>query len=95
MNNEEFDLSLKEQKIPKRKSYLKKGDEIWIVSSEGFLIDKTRVERIMKSYVVAKGNMYWVRGLDGKHRNRNNYLQFAMKPKDALKYLVKEERRLW
>lgn len=36
MNDEEFALSLKEQEIPKRKSYLKKGDEIWIVSSEGF-----------------------------------------------------------
>ena len=95
MSDEEFALSLKEQEIPKRKSYLKKKSRAQATLLRNPPIDKTRVERVVKSYVVAKGNMYWVRGLDGKHRNRNNYLQFAMKPKDALKYLVKEERRLW
>ena len=28
------------------------------------------------------------RGLDGKHRNRNNYMQFAMTPEDGKKYVV-------
>lgn len=26
--------------------------------------------------------------MDGKHRNRNNYMQFAMTPEDGKKYVV-------
>lgn len=90
MTDEEFFID-EEKKvvIPKKKiTFLKEGDEAWIVSSDGYLLHKGKVERVVNSYVEIDGILYWKRGVDGKHRNRNNYMQFAMKPSDAKKYVV-------
>lgn len=73
---------------PKRISYLKEGDKVWIVSSEGYLLHVDSVTRVRGSYVEIDRILYWKRGLDGKHRNRNNYMQFAMTPEDGKKYVV-------
>lgn len=91
MTDEEFALDNKNDKIiiKKKISYLSKGDKVWIVSSDGYLLhtDVVRAER-GRSYVDIDGILYWKRGLDGKHRNRNNYMQFAMTPEDGKKYVV-------
>ena len=90
MTDEEFALDNKKKVVVrKRISYLNKGDKVWIVSSDGYLLhtDVVRAER-GRSYVDIDGILYWKRGLDGKHRNRNNYMQFAMTPEDGKKYVV-------
>lgn len=91
MTDEEFALDNKNDKIiiKKKISYLSKGDKVWIVSSDGYLLhtDVVRADR-GRSYVDIDGILYWKRGLDGKHRNRNNYMQFAMTPEDGKKYVV-------
>ena len=90
MTDEEFVLDNKKKVVVrKRISYLNKGDKVWIVSSDGYLLhtDVVRAER-GRSYVDIDGILYWKRGLDGKHRNRNNYMQFAMTPEDGKKYVV-------
>lgn len=75
--------------VRKRISYLNKGDKVWIPSSDGYLLhaDVVRAER-GRSYMEIDRILYWKRGLDGKHRNRNNYMQFAMTPEDGKKYVV-------
>lgn len=93
MTDEEFFIGEKEKEerkvvIPKRITFLKEGDEAWIVSSDGYLLHKGRVERVVNSYVEIDRILYWKRGVDGKHRNRNNYTQFAMSPEDAKKYVI-------
>lgn len=91
MTDEEFALENKEVKfIPKKRiSYLNPGDRVWIVSSDGYLLHTDVVRRDLgRSYVDIDGILYWKRGLDGKHRNRNNYMQFAMTPEDGKKYVV-------
>lgn len=90
MTDGEFVLDNKKKVVVrKRISYLNKGDKVWIVSSDGYLLhtDVVRAER-GRSYVDIDGILYWKRGLDGKHRNRNNYMQFAMTPEDGKKYVV-------
>ena len=91
MTDEEFALENKEVKfiLKKRISYLNPGDRVWIVSSDGYLLHTDVVRRDRgRSYVDIDGILYWKRGLDGKHRNRNNYMQFAMTPEDGKKYVV-------
>lgn len=61
------------------------------MTDEEFVLDnKKNVVRADRgrSYVEIDGILYWKRGLDGKHRNRNNYMQFAMTPEDGKKYVV-------
>lgn len=90
MTDEEFALDNKKKvAVRKRISYLNKGDKVWIVSSDGYLLHTDIVRRDRgRSYVDIDGILYWKRGLDGKHRNRNNYMQFAMTPEDGKKYVV-------
>lgn len=75
--------------IRKKISYLKPGDKVWIVSSDGYLLRAGVVERERGSfYVEIDGLLYWKKGIDGKHRYSKNYLQFAMTPEDGRKYVV-------
>lgn len=91
MTDEEFALDNKNDKIiiKKKISYLSKGDKVWIVSSDGYLLHTGIVRRDRgRSYVDIDGILYWKRGLDGKHRNRSNYMQFAMTSEDGKKYVT-------
>ena len=90
MTDEEFVLDNKKRVVVKKRiSYLSKGDKVWIVSSDGYLLHTAVVRADRgRSYVDIDGILYWKRGLDGKHRNRNNYMQFAMTPEDGKKYVV-------
>lgn len=93
MSDEEFIIKKRLQKPkrmskPKRISYLKEGDKVWIVSSEGYLLHVDTVTKVRGSYVEIDRILYWRRGLDGKHRNRNNYMQFAITPEDGKRYVI-------
>lgn len=73
---------------PKAISYLDVGDEVWLLHSNGKVLDKGVIEREVNNYVVFKGRKYWKRGLDGKHRFVNDYCRFLMTPEDGAKYAV-------
>lgn len=69
------------------KRELNVGDNVWIVSSDGYLLSQVKIEKVKNNYAYADGMCYWRYSNDGKFRNRNNYLQFAMLPNDRVNYV--------
>lgn len=94
MENENIVKKEKVIKVPKKVeiTYLRKGDFVYIVTSDGRIVGDGKVEGFVNSYVIVGGDKYWAKGINRKHRKRNNYLVFLMKPKDAKKYAVRDER---
>ena len=94
MENENIVKEEKVIKVPKKVeiTYLRKGDFVYIVTSDGRIIGDGKVRGFVNSYVIVGGDKYWSKGINRKHRKRNNYLVFLMKPEDAKKYANKDER---
>lgn len=65
---------------------LSKGDVVFIIHSDGRILDKAKVQGIVNSYAVVKGEKYWMKATNGKHRKRGDLLVFAMKNEEAIKY---------
>lgn len=65
---------------------LSKGDVVFIIHSDGRILDKAKVQGIVNSYAVVKGEKYWMKATNGKHRKRGDLLTFAMKNEEAIKY---------
>lgn len=62
------------------------GDPVYLLHSSGKVLGSGKVEGEVNNYVLFKGRKYWKRGVDGKHRYINNYLNFLMNPTDAREY---------
>lgn len=90
MNEKELQERIEDIKlnINRKESYLNVGDKVWIVSSDGYLLHTDVVERVTEFYAIIDGRQYWRHATDGKHRFRNNYLQFAMTPENGRDYVV-------
>lgn len=93
MTDEQFTINNTIIIKEKRLTFLKVGDKVKVVSSAGEILGEGIVEREVNSYIVVNGEKYWKRGIDGKHRKRTNYLEFAMNLKDAEEYRVKDKRK--
>lgn len=94
MENENIVKEEKVIKVPKKVeiTYLRKGDFVYIITSDGRIVGDGKVRGFVNSYVIVGGDKYWAKGINRKHRKRNNYLVFLMKPEDAKKYANKDER---
>ena len=94
MENDNIVIKEKDIKVgPKVEiTYLKEGDFVYIVTSDGRIIGDGKVEGFINCYVIVGGDKYWAKGINRKHRKRNNYLVFLMKPEDAKKYAIRDER---
>lgn len=92
MTEEEFIIDNVGEIQRKRSSYLKVGDHVKIVTSFGEVeVDDAVVTREVNSYVIIDNKKFWKRGLDGKHRCNQNYMLFAMTPKDAMLYITSKK----
>lgn len=83
MTDEEFAMEVKPKRTLK---VLKLGQKVWIVRSNGELVKSSVVSDIKNSYAVIDGHKYWLKAVNGKHRNRNNYTEFAMNLHDTRNY---------
>ena len=67
-------------------TYLNVGDEVWLLHSDGRVLNKGVVEGEINNTVIFKGVKFQKKGINGKHRNVNFYLNFLMTPEDGLLY---------